>query len=164
MSVTTLWDTIEGYLAAENVELDDLRWAGRVLKVTVDAEGGVDVDRIADLARGLSRLLDDDDSLRDSYTLEVGSPGLERELRRPSHFRKAVGREVSIKTSQSVEGATHHRGILAASDGSRLIVTMEEGDRVIPLDAVTAARTVFTWGPAAKPGSSGRPKPGKKVQ
>jgi ribosome maturation factor RimP len=154
VTVATLWGTIESYLAAEGVELDDLAWSGRVLKVTVDAEGGVGVDRIADLSRGLSRLLDDDPSLADSYTLEVSSPGLERQLRRPQQFRKSIGREVAVTTSSPVDDETHHRGILVAYGEAFLTIGVADGDREIPIDAVSGARTVFTWEPPAKPGKS----------
>jgi ribosome maturation factor RimP len=62
-----LWSEIEEFLAAEGVDLDDLDLKGggraRILRVTVDAEGDLGVDRIADLARGLSRLLDERDSV-----------------------------------------------------------------------------------------------------
>ena len=155
MSVTTLWDTIEPYLAAENVELDDLQWSGRVLKVIVDSDGGVDVDRIAELSRGLSRLLEDDPSLADSYTLEVSSPGLERPLRRPNHFRKAVGREVAVTTTEAVAGETHHRGTLHAYAEGTLTIEVAGSERSIAADLVKEARTVFTWEPAAKPGKKG---------
>ena len=155
MSVATLWDTIEPYLAAENVELDDLQWSGRVLKVIVDADGGVDVDRIAELSRGMARMLDEDPSLADSYTLEVSSPGLERSLRRPSHYRKAVGREVAITTTEAVDGETYHRGPLASYDDETLTIEIAGSPRSIDTDLIKEARTVFTWKPAAKPGKKG---------
>jgi ribosome maturation factor RimP len=152
VNVTTLWDSIETYLAAESVELDDLVWSGRVLKVTVDAEGGVDVDHIAELARAISRLLDDDPSLNDPYTLEVSSPGLERPLRRPSHYRKSIGREVTVTTTVPIDGETHHRGILTSYDDSTLTITTADADRLVPTDSVSAARTLFSWASGGKPG------------
>ena len=64
--VADIWDVVEHYLAAERLELDDLELAGRdqgrILRVTVDVEG-VTVDRLASLARGLSRLLDNEAEL-----------------------------------------------------------------------------------------------------
>ena len=160
MSVATLWDTIEGYLEAESVELDDLQWKGRVLKVTVDADGGVDVDRIAELSRGISRLLDDDPSLIDSYTLEVTSPGLERPLRRPAHYRKAIGRQVAVTTSEPVDGDTHHRGTLTSYDEATIVIDVDGTPRSVATSLISSARTVFVWEPAGKPG---KPNKGKKA-
>ena len=153
---TRLWDSLEPYLDAEDVELDDLdvlgRGGGQIVRVTVDAVGGLGVDRIAALARGLSRLMDEEDLLTGSYTLEVSSPGLERPLRRPSHFAKSVGREVVVKTTDDVDGARSHRGILESVGSELLSVEVDGSARSIPMREVAQARTVFRWEKAPKPG------------
>jgi ribosome maturation factor RimP len=155
-STERLWGLLEPYARAEGVELDDLDVRGgggpRTVRVLVDADGGVDVDRIADLARGMSRLLDEADPFDGSYTLEVGSPGLERALRRPAHFRKSVGREVTIATSEPIDGTSRHRGVIEGAGEDT--VTIREGGtlRVIPLEMVAKARTVFRWERSEKPG------------
>jgi ribosome maturation factor RimP len=155
-----LWDLLHGYLQAEGLELDDLDLVGQdrgsVLRVTVDMDGGVGVDRLAETSRGLARLLDDDHRFQKSYTLEVTSPGLERKLRRPEHYAKSIGREVVVKTHQEVEGERAHRGTLVSADEVACVVTVEGNDRKIPLAAIASARTVFRWEPAAKPGAKGR--------
>ena len=101
-----MWQTVADYLAAEDLELDDLELrgsgGGRVLRVVVDAEGGVNLDRLSEVSRGLSRFLDPLPDLQASYRLEVTSPGVERSLRRPEHFEKSVGREVIVKTSSPI--------------------------------------------------------------
>ncbi len=154
-----LWDVVEPYLAQEHVELDDLELRGRgksrVLKITVDAEGGVDLDHITELARGISRLLDEAADLQGPYTLEVSSPGLERSLRRPAQYRKALGREVKIKTAVPIAGTTSHRGIVASADDNGLVLSIGEQDRRIEFRDIAAARTVFTWDRGAKPGKRG---------
>ena len=151
-----LWDLLGPYLEAEGVELDDLavlgRGAGRMVRVTVDSAGGLDVDRIADLARGLSRLLDESDEIDGPYPLEVGSPGLERTLSRPAHYLKSVGREIILKTRATIEGTQSHRGVLMDVSDDRVAIAVDGADRVIPLSEVTRARTVFRWEKPAKPG------------
>ena len=151
-----LWETLEPYLEAEGVELDDLdvrgRGNGRLVRVTVDAPGGVGVDRIAQLSRGVSRLLDEQDPVSGSYTLEVSSPGLERPLRRPSHFEKSVGREVDLKTVEPIDGAQRHRGVLERIDDAVLRLVVDGAERSIPMDSVTQAKTVFRWEKSPKPG------------
>ena len=155
-----LWELLNGYLEAEDLELDDLEMIGQdrgsVLRVTVDMEGGVGVDRLAETSRGLARLIDEDDRLQKSYTLEVTSPGLERKLRRPQHFVKSIGREVTVKTHQEIEGERAHRGMLESADETACVVTVEDNNRSIPYAAVASARTVFRWESAAKPGAKGR--------
>ena len=158
MSKTTdrLWGLLEPYARAEGIEIDDLEVQGggrsRMIRVTVDAEGGVDVDRIADLSRGMSRILDEDDPFDGSYTLEVGSPGLERALRRPAHYRKSVGREVKITTTETVEGDTRHHGVVESADDRAVSIRVGEAVRTIPYGIVGKARTVFRWEQNAKSG------------
>ena len=165
MSGTTerLWGLVAPYVEAEGIELDDLEVVGQgkgtIVRVTVDgpeADDGirapVGVDRIAALSRGLSRLLDAEDPVAGSYTLEVSSPGLERKLRRPSHYGKSVGREVKVKTNAPVDEARQHRGTLAAADAESFTLEVDGRPRVIAYDNVASARTVFEWDAAPKPG------------
>lgn len=152
--VADIWSVVEPYLAAEQLELDDLelvgRGRGRVLRVTVDGED-VGVDRLAELSRGLSRLLDDEPGLQDEYRLEVSSPGLERKLRRPSHYGKSVGREVVVKTARADQKATY-RGTLTEADEVSFTVESEEGPVTVSYEDVVSAKTVFRWEKAPKPG------------
>ena len=153
-TVSDIWTVVEPYLAAERLELDDVellgRGSGTVLRVVVDGEG-VNVDRLADVSRGLSRLLDNETALSDAYRLEVTSPGLERNLRRPSHYSKSVGREVVVKVADGDKKATL-RGIL--SDAGENSFTVESGDErlVVNYEDVLTAKTVFRWEKAPKPG------------
>lgn len=152
-----LWQVCEDYLGAEQLELDDLEVVGagpRVLRVTIDAEGGVGVDRLARVSRALSRLLDESEPFDGAYTLEVSSPGLERELKRPRHYEKAVGREVKVKTRDDIAGARNHRGVLHTADGEGFVLEVDGDRRRVEYDQVQSARTVFEWKKTPKPGQS----------
>jgi ribosome maturation factor RimP len=92
---------IVGSLGELALELDalDLTQAGtrKIVKVVVDAEHDVELDEVAGASRALSRALDDADvGISGSYTLEVTSPGLERPLTLPRHWRRAYGRLVRL--------------------------------------------------------------------
>jgi ribosome maturation factor RimP len=147
---------VEQYVAAEGIELDDLEVAGNgngtIIRVTVDAGEPVGVDRIASLSRGISRLLDMEDPIAGSYTLEVGSPGLERKLRRPAHFAKSVGRDAKVKV-KGPEGFETLRGTIAAANGSGFDLDLDEGRRRLEFSDVTSASTIFTWEKNPKPGN-----------
>ena len=152
--VAQIWDLVEPYLKAERLELDDLelsgRGRGRILRVTVDGED-VNVDRLASLSRGLSRLLDNETDLADQYQLELSSPGLERKLKRPSHYVKSVGREVIAKISRGEANATL-RGKIATADDSSFTIDTDEGPHIVDYSDVITAKTVFRWEKAPKPG------------
>ncbi len=154
--VERLWAVIEPYVAAEGIELDDLDIVGKapgvVLRVTLDADEGLGVDRLAEVSRRLSRLLDEEDPVEGSYTLEVSSPGLERKLRRPSHFHKSLGRDVKVKSRLEIDGDHSHRGVLVAATDDRFVVEVDGEKRELAYGDVVSARTVFAWEKAPKPG------------
>ncbi len=155
MQAKALWAVIEPWLAAEHVELDDLEvrgsGRGRTVRVLVDAEERLDLDRIAELSEGLSRLLDDEVEGDEPYRLEVSSPGLERTLKRPAHYRKSVGREVSVKARSDGE-TTVVKGRLSSAGESGFVVSAPDGDHEFPYEDVVTAKTVFRWERAPKPG------------
>ncbi len=141
------------------MELYDLEASGSLVRVTVDRPGGVDLDAIELATRIISRELDHADPIPGRYTLEVSSPGLERPLRTPAHFRGAVGRVVQVRTLPGVEGERRFQGVLAAADddGITVVVSGGEGDpagtgRRLAYDQIERARTVFEWGGQPKPG------------
>ncbi|MCL1599767.1 MAG: ribosome maturation factor RimP [Actinomycetia bacterium] len=149
-----LWDRIDPYVSAEGIELDDVEvlGGGQIVRVTVDADEPVGVDRIAELSRGISRLIDEDDPFPNSYTLEVSSPGLERKLTRPRHYAKSIGGAVKVKTFSEVDGAKVHEGELIAADEAGFTVIIDDHERRIAYDEVSSARTVFVWEKGARPG------------
>lgn len=142
-------------------ELYDLEAGGSLVRVTVDRDGGVDLDTLALITRLVSRELDEHDPLPGAYTLEVTSPGLERSLRRPEHFRRALGRTVAIRTHPGVPGDRRLEGVLVAADDDGVTVRPDDltlPERRLAFTEVERARTTFLWGGQPKPG---QPKPGR---
>ncbi|GAC1532552.1 MAG: ribosome maturation factor RimP [Acidimicrobiales bacterium] len=140
---------VEPLLADEGLTLFDIEYGGGRLVVLADREGGVDLEALTRATHRISAALDEHDPIPGGrYLLEVSSPGLERRLRTPEHYRRYVGSLVSIKTLATVQGDRRIRGILSAADATG--VTVE--DRTIPYTDIERAQTVFEWGPAPKPG------------
>ncbi|MCB1037955.1 MAG: ribosome maturation factor RimP [Acidimicrobiales bacterium] len=151
-------------VADVGASLYDIDFNGGVLRVTVEREGGVSLDVIAKLTRAISHALDEADPIAGHYTLEVSSPGLERTLRRPEHFAGAVGSLVSLKLRAGAEGDRRVRGTLVTADDDAIVVEVDGEPRTVALDRIERARTVFEWGPAAKPGArSSSPSQKKKA-
>ena len=105
MSIDETRDRLAGVItsplaaAGLDVEAIELTPAGkrRMLRVAVDKDGGVTLDDIAEATKEVSRLLDDSDVMGEqSYTLEVTSPGTDRPLTEPRHWRRNVGRMVKV--------------------------------------------------------------------
>jgi ribosome maturation factor RimP len=131
----------------ELVEVSFGRQGGRrVLRVTVDRDGGVDLDTIAGVSERLSRRLDVEGFDPGSYTLEVSSPGVERLLRRPRDFARKVGEKVKVRTAEPVEGSRTHTGTLVEADENGVTIATQSGRRRVPFEGISSARTVFEWG------------------
>lgn len=117
----------------------------RVLRVTVDKEGGVDLDTIAVTSQKLSRRLDlEGFSSSSPYALEVSSPGVERPLRTPRDFKKKIGEKVKVKVA-GVEPSTE-TGLLEKADDETIVVATDGGRVRIAYADIASARTVFEWG------------------
>lgn len=159
-TATRVRELVEPLVAEAGAALYDLEFSGGVLRITVDRDGGIDIDAIGRITRAVSRQLDEQDPIAGHYTLEVSSPGLERPLRTPEHFAGAVGATVSIKTRPGVEGPRRVTGVLVAADDRSATVALADDEpgatRVLALDDIDKARTTFAWGPSPKPGSSPR--------
>ncbi|MGE0878511.1 MAG: ribosome maturation factor RimP [Acidimicrobiia bacterium] len=145
---------VEPILQAMGCELYDIEHSGGVFRITVDRAGGIDLEAITEATRLISRELDHADPVSTAYTLEVSSPGLERRLRKPSHFRLAIGTKVSVRTNPGAEGERRAQGDLIASDDAGFTVRLDDGDgteRRFRYDDVERVRTVFDWGPPERP-------------
>lgn len=142
-------------LAAHGLELVDLEVRSGLVRVTVDRQGGIGLDDLASANRTISAALDEIDPLPGRYTLEVSSPGVERRLRTPEHFGRALGETVSVRTLPGTGEVRRVQGRLSVADESGLVLEGPEvpgGSLRIAYDEVERARTVFEWG--AKPASS----------
>lgn len=158
-----LYDALLPVVAAYDLELVDVEAGTGLVRVTVDREGGIDLDGLASANRSLSAALDDLDPMPGRYTLEVTSPGVERRLRTPAHFERAVGETVSVRLTAGTDAPRRLEGRLASADEEGLEIEPPDGPPVrVRYDAVERARTVFSWGPSPKPGHGTSPGRGKR--
>jgi ribosome maturation factor RimP len=151
MSVTeAVRRVVEPLLAEQGLECFDVEFSGGRLVVMADRPGGVDLDALTDATRAISAALDRADPVPGHYVLEVSSPGLERRLRAPEHFRRFVGTTISVKLTAAAEPPRRLKGQLDAVTDDGIAVD----GRHIPFNDIDRAHTVFEWGPAPKPGKT----------
>ena len=125
-----LADLIEPVVAAAGMDLESVRMsvAGkrRLLRIVVDGDRGVSLDDAADVSREISAMLDEVNALGEvPYTLEVSSPGVDRPLTEPRHWRRAVGRLVKVK----VTGEPAVEGRILAADADGVTLDLAGGER-----------------------------------
>jgi ribosome maturation factor RimP len=152
-------DLVLPLLDDRHLDLYDIEMQGPVLRVVVDSPpgsaGGLDLDVLADATRAVSRALDEADPITGRYTLEVTSPGLERRLRRPEHFERAVGETVKIRIVAGFGDERRVEGQLVGTDTTGVVVRTGIADdgtaleRRLAYHDIERARTVFEWGPAS---------------
>lgn len=144
-------DLAESITRRRSLRLWDVEMGGQpgraTVRVLIDGEGeGIDLDTVAEVAEELSRALDLRDPIQGRYTLEVSSPGLERNLKSAEHFRSSVGKHVVVKTKEKLVGNSHRvEGTVAEALDDEVRLEAEGSSFVIPYDAIKAARTVFEW-------------------
>jgi ribosome maturation factor RimP len=146
-STKYLVEALSPLLEARGLDLVDVERRGAELTVFVDRDGGVDLDELAEATRMVSDALDELDPMPGRYTLSVSSPGLERRLRTPAHFARAVGETVTVRVHGGTDEVRRLQGTLEAADETGCTV---DGNRVAYQD-IERARTVFEWGPSPKP-------------
>lgn len=117
-------ELLEGAFARAGYDLEDvvLDTAARPPRITVvaDSDSGLDLDAVAALSRTASALLDELDT--PAYVLEVTSPGIDRPLTTPAHFRRARGRKVELTLS---DGSTVSGRLGPVDDGSVRVVVRQ---------------------------------------
>lgn len=160
-TIDTLRALVAPIVEAVDAEIYDIEYTGGIFRLTIDRPGGIDLETVAEATRQVSRQLDLDDPIPAKFTLEVTSPGLERNLRTPEHWATAVGTTVRVKMKPMFAGERRVEGpVTAVSETSATIeVAAGTSDAVTiecPFDQIDRARTVFEWGPQPKPGQPKR--------
>lgn len=110
------------------------------LRIFIDKEGGVGIDDCEAVSRALDPILDIEDPIPESYVFEVGSPGAERELKRPSDFEQFIGNEVEIKTYRPIEGQKTFVGILREYRDGDVTIAAGNSDRTLSKADIAKAR------------------------
>jgi ribosome maturation factor RimP len=152
-STNDLADALSSLLEARGLDLVDVELHGSELTVFVDRQGGVDLDTLGDATRAVSAALDEIDPLPGRYTLAVSSPGLERRLRTPAHFVRAIGEAVTVRVHAGTSDVRRVRGTLDAADETGFTLVgpdLPDGSLRIAYDEIERARTIFEWGSQPK--------------
>jgi ribosome maturation factor RimP len=131
-----------------------------ILRLLLDRpDAHVTLDELARVSRELGDVLDAHDAVPGRYHLECSSPGLDRPLVRPEHFRRALGRRVHVRTHEPVAGRRQFHGVLEGVADDRVTVRdPDAGVVALPLAGIARARTEFEFVPR---GGKGPRRPGQ---
>lgn len=144
-----LHDLLEPAVTKAGYELVRVMITGKtdpVLQVMIDKtdNSAVTVDDCAKVSRAVSELLDEKDPVEGKYSLEVSSPGVDRPLTKPAHFKRFKDYDVKIETSEAVEGRKRFKGKIAAADDKNVVVADGDVQYTVPYDLITKAKLLLT--------------------
>lgn len=112
-----------------------------IFRVYVTAEGGISLDKCAEISRMISPILDIEEPMNGIYNLEVSSPGIERKLKKAQHFKASLGENIRVKDFNK----DIVKGKLTFADESEIKVTTEHGEEIISYDEISSASTYYEW-------------------
>jgi len=133
-----------------NLDLVDIEYfpqRGRgIVRITIDKDnGGVTLDDCTKVNREVGYILEIKDLFFHPYQLEVSSPGLERPLKTLGDFEKFLGRKVSLKTSDLLNGKRNFKGTLKQVQNGTVLLEMDGGLWEIPFGLVRHAKLVYEF-------------------
>lgn len=118
-------------------EIIDAEWNFRdnSLNLTIDAEGGVDLNLLEKVHRAVDGPLDElDPTFGSAYTLNCSSPGLDRPFKTARDFEKHMGERVEVHFFAPFEGKKYYEGTLTGYDGRAATVVTEQGEKQFPIE------------------------------
>lgn len=134
-TVNTVWEIAEPIANSLGYELWDVRFekegANWYLRIFIDKEDGISINDCVDMSHAIDKPLDEADPIEQSYCLEVCSPGLERDLKRDSHFEKCIGEKIMVKLIRPVDGQREFKGTLESYDNGNFELLLEEGTKLM---------------------------------
>jgi ribosome maturation factor RimP len=139
---TRIQHEIESTLATRLPEVEVVlaeRPTPNQLRVVIDRPGGVDVDLCERVSRELA-------PLGMQYALEVSSPGLDRPLVKPDHYRRAVGERVAVRTEAPIEGRRKFDGRLRSADDEA--IELEQDGSTVKIQYAAIRRSHVVYDPA----------------
>jgi len=108
------------------------------------ADGTMEIDDCAELSRTISAVLDVEDPIEREYTLEISSPGIDRPLTRLEDFDRWEGYEAKLETAELIDGRKRFRGVLAGTEGTEVLIELDEGTVGLEFDWLADAKLVLT--------------------
>ena len=153
--VQRFWEITEPLITHEGFEIVDIEYQregrGTVLRFYLDRNGGggVTLDELAPMSRQLSDLLDVHDAVPGPYTLEVSSPGINRRLRQPDHFRRYIGQRIRVRTVSPLAGRRSFVGCLQQVDSEGIVLGIDTSAQFIRFDDIARANYEYSFSSGA---------------
>lgn len=112
-----------------------------IYRVYITKDGGVDLDLCAEISNDISPLLDLNPPINGEYFLEVSSPGIERKLTKPKHFKSAINERVKLK----IKGEGKIKGVIKSANDEGVTILVKGEENFFDYSQIDRAKTYFDW-------------------
>ncbi len=153
MNKKQIVEAVEGYLTPIleelSYELVDVEYVKEgpayYLRIYIDKDGGVNIQDCQITSRAIEKVLDEQDPIKEPYTLEVSSPGLDRILKKDREFERFKGRLVDVKLYEAVNNQKHFTGVLINKEKDKIYIEDEGKSLAFDTKNVAVVRLAITF-------------------
>jgi ribosome maturation factor RimP len=130
----------------ELVDVEYVREMGQwYLRVFVDKEGGIFINDCETVSRALDAKMEENNPIKESYILEVSSPGLDRPLKKAKDFERSIGKKVEVKLYKPLNGSKLYEGILEGFTDDTVEIRIDSDLVTIERSAIALIRLAFEF-------------------
>ena len=131
-------------------ELYDVEYAKEgkdyFLRIFIDKESGIDLNDCEKVNDAINELLDKADYIKEQYFLEVSSPGIERNLRKPEHFERYIENEVEVSLFKAYEKQKVLQGVLKAGDNNKVTISIDNNEITLNRKDISKVKLIYNFG------------------
>jgi len=145
-----VFDLINEPIRNLNLSIYDIEYvkegSGWFLRIYIDKDGTIDINDCENVSRLIDPMLDDANIIKSAYCLEVSSPGIERNLRKPEHFERYIDNEVEVSLFKPYEKQKVLQGILKAGDNDKVIISIDNNEITLNRKDISKVKLIYNFG------------------
>jgi len=145
-----VFDLINEPIQSLNLSIYDIEYvkegSGWFLRIYIDKDGTIDINDCENVSRLIDPMLDEADIIKSAYCLEVSSPGIERNLRKPEHFEKYIDSEVEVALFKPYQKQKILNGVLKYGDNEKVIINIENEEITLNRKDVSKVKLIYNFG------------------
>ena len=145
-----VFDLINEPIQNLNLSIYDIEYvkegSGWFLRIYIDKDGTIDINDCENVSRLIDPMLDDANIIKSAYCLEVSSPGIERNLRKPEHFERYIDNEVEVSLFKPYEKQKVLQGILKSGNNDKVTISVDENEITLNRKDISKVKLIYNFG------------------
>lgn len=145
-----VFDLINEPIRNLNLSIYDIEYvkegSGWFLRIYIDKDGTIDINDCENVSRLIDPMLDDANIIKSAYCLEVSSPGIERNLRKPEHFERYIDNEVEVSLFKPYEKQKVLQGILKSGNNDKVTISIDNNEITLNRKDISKVKLIYNFG------------------